>query len=485
MSDSSRSMHHTQHHTPNGMRTSQHRAFASMPRLGYDDTRTRPRFFRPPHRTLQFPQEETTSGAGGAAATPPRRSSRRMHAARMQWEPRHAVWPSDLAKLASAGDGAWMTRRLSTPDLQGTIRDSRSGAASCLGAEHGIYRHSLMQSDSGGARLFRTQRLRNSMDSRCPVSHPRLASNSAIPQNLKLLDLIETIAGSSSLCTATRMASGTAQQRMRANSLDLSPGALTLDGASQELGSSYADGTGEQMMDLADRLEERMRTTGQLVKVKTQAELEVLLPHAPKVLGKDTVGGPPADVLVAAQVRVESPSAVSNGGSSRSVSDVTRPPASAGERWKSSAAAPDSMGRGSLDGKLVPSEKGSTGGAVVEVLGEAGQLAQAIKDSTIEKAREKWIYVWDMHSRLYINRKMPGRFHHSSFVAGGAVKAAGSIIVEEGELQQLTTWSGHYRPKSSDIANFLEWLEAKQVNMKNVELLLVKPHKQPKVSKGR
>ena len=46
--------------------------------------------------------------------------------------------------------------------------------------------------------------------------------------------------------------------------------------------------------------------------------------------------------------------------------------------------------------------------------------------------------VWDMHSRLYINRKMPGRFHRSSSVAGGAVEAAGSIKVEEGVLNYNT-----------------------------------------------
>jgi hypothetical protein len=117
----------------------------------------------------------------------------------------------------------------------------------------------------------------------------------------------------------------------------------------------------------------------------------------------------------------------------------------------------------------------------------AGHLANA-KDgtATLEKNREKWIYVWDMHSRLYINRKVPGRFHHSSFVAGGAVKAAGSIVVEDGVLKQLTTWSGHYRPRSSDIALFLEWLEAKQVDMKGVELLLVKPNKpQSKMNQPR
>ena len=113
--------------------------------------------------------------------------------------------------------------------------------------------------------------------------------------------------------------------------------------------------------------------------------------------------------------------------------------------------------------------------------------AAPVKDPVTEKPpekREKWIYVWDMHSRLYINRKMPGRFHHSSFVAGGAVKAAGSIVVEDGHLKQITTWSGHYRPRESDISAFLEWLKSKGVNMETVELLVVKPHKPHKAHKG-
>ena len=180
------------------------------------------------------------------------------------------------------------------------------------------------------------------------------------------------------------------------------------------------------------------------VKVNTQAELEVILPRAPKVLGKDAARDAMAAVPEAELAQLS---------------------------LSSGAAAP-----GSWDGRGAP---------VARAASTAGDEAGKDAGGAVEKAREKWIYVWDMHSRLYINRKLPGRFHHSSFVAGGAVKAAGSIVVENGELKQLTTWSGHYRPRSSDIALFLEWLEAKHVNMSHVELLLVKPHKQAKVERGK
>ncbi len=39
-----------------------------------------------------------------------------------------------------------------------------------------------------------------------------------------------------------------------------------------------------------------------------------------------------------------------------------------------------------------------------------------------------------------------GRFHHSSFVAGGEVAGAGEITVTNGRLTGIGRFSGHYLP---------------------------------------
>ncbi|MFD3706260.1 hypothetical protein ACFWUP_24225 [Nocardia sp. NPDC058658] len=57
------------------------------------------------------------------------------------------------------------------------------------------------------------------------------------------------------------------------------------------------------------------------------------------------------------------------------------------------------------------------------------------------------IFVMDEHGNLYAsNYHEPGLFHHSSFLAGGNVAAAGELVVIDGELQMVTDSSGHYRP---------------------------------------
>ncbi|KAJ6778881.1 IQ DOMAIN-CONTAINING PROTEIN IQM3 [Salix koriyanagi] len=42
----------------------------------------------------------------------------------------------------------------------------------------------------------------------------------------------------------------------------------------------------------------------------------------------------------------------------------------------------------------------------------------------------KWIFVLSPTRRLYAGQKKRGKFHHSSFVAGGATIAAGTVIIE-------------------------------------------------------
>jgi hypothetical protein len=73
---------------------------------------------------------------------------------------------------------------------------------------------------------------------------------------------------------------------------------------------------------------------------------------------------------------------------------------------------------------------------------------------------EKWIFVLDPAGNMYINRKVKGRFHHSCFLAGGCVRAAGRVVVDHGCIVSLAPYSGHYRPSPDSINHVVDLLAA-------------------------
>lgn len=110
-------------------------------------------------------------------------------------------------------------------------------------------------------------------------------------------------------------------------------------------------------------------------------------------------------------------------------------------------------------------------------------------------------------SYVYFQKKK-GRFHHSSFLAGGATLAAGRVVVDNGVLkvklffsfyEWLVTWlsvsafvifflsnrwllvyiilfqtisaySGHYRPSDDSLETFLSFLRENSVSLDGVEV---------------
>lgn len=58
---------------------------------------------------------------------------------------------------------------------------------------------------------------------------------------------------------------------------------------------------------------------------------------------------------------------------------------------------------------------------------------------------DRWIFVIDAQGECLVNRKVKGLFHHSSFVAGEPVRAAGRISVRQGRIASVGPNSGHYR----------------------------------------
>lgn len=56
------------------------------------------------------------------------------------------------------------------------------------------------------------------------------------------------------------------------------------------------------------------------------------------------------------------------------------------------------------------------------------------------------------NSRIYIcKNRAYGEFHHSSFLSGKKVAAAGEIKIEKGIIKLVTDESGHYKPSITKV----------------------------------
>lgn len=74
------------------------------------------------------------------------------------------------------------------------------------------------------------------------------------------------------------------------------------------------------------------------------------------------------------------------------------------------------------------------------------------------------MFVMDHDGNIYAStRRVPGKFHHSSFVAGGAVAAAGEIEVRNGEVTYISRRSGHYWPSEAQLDQMAENLRSQGV----------------------
>lgn len=69
---------------------------------------------------------------------------------------------------------------------------------------------------------------------------------------------------------------------------------------------------------------------------------------------------------------------------------------------------------------------------------------------------ERWIFVIDVAGNCFMNRKVKGRFHHSSFVAGAPVRAAGRIVVKDGIVVSIGPNSGHYRTTNEQLQRVID-----------------------------
>lgn len=66
------------------------------------------------------------------------------------------------------------------------------------------------------------------------------------------------------------------------------------------------------------------------------------------------------------------------------------------------------------------------------------------------------IFVVSPTGQLYSHKHVEGTFHHSSFLGGSAVMAAGEILVVNGDVRIITAKSGHYKPTPENISNMVK-----------------------------
>ncbi|KAL1547782.1 IQ domain-containing protein iqm5, variant 2 [Salvia divinorum] len=105
-----------------------------------------------------------------------------------------------------------------------------------------------------------------------------------------------------------------------------------------------------------------------------------------------------------------------------------------------------------------------------EVVVEDGKLmykASGVLVETIEGS--KWIFVLSTTRTLYIGQKKKGLFQHSSFMAGGAITAAGRLVAHGGVLEAIWPYSGHYLPTEENFREFISFLEEHSVNLSDVK----------------
>ncbi|KAG1667849.1 hypothetical protein FOA52_011037 [Chlamydomonas sp. UWO 241] len=109
------------------------------------------------------------------------------------------------------------------------------------------------------------------------------------------------------------------------------------------------------------------------------------------------------------------------------------------------------------------SRKGAVGApdaaAASATTGEAGE----------KKSEQKWIWIVDPAGRLYVAAKIRGQFHHSSFLRGSAVMAAGNLLATRGRLIKLNADSGHYWPKPDHFRWAYDHLAAQGADLTGLE----------------
>jgi len=83
------------------------------------------------------------------------------------------------------------------------------------------------------------------------------------------------------------------------------------------------------------------------------------------------------------------------------------------------------------------------------------------------------IYVMSKHGEVYADQHKVGLFHHSSFLAGGDVAAAGELKVSAGTVRHVTNKTGHYKAGSEELWQLLDEFKRCGVGLGSIGVTLV------------
>lgn len=101
---------------------------------------------------------------------------------------------------------------------------------------------------------------------------------------------------------------------------------------------------------------------------------------------------------------------------------------------------------------------------------EDGLMRSCINDTLLTTDKNGWIFVL-RDGVIYAHTKETSsrpRFHHSTFLAGEPVEAAGLLVVDKGILKIVFPHSGHYRPEHSHLLLMLEYFEGNGVDLEDI-----------------
>lgn len=99
-----------------------------------------------------------------------------------------------------------------------------------------------------------------------------------------------------------------------------------------------------------------------------------------------------------------------------------------------------------------------------------GILHHRLTTERVSTGPTGWIFVLQ-DGLLYAGKKeteSKPRLHHTSFVAGECVQAAGMMVVDNGHLTKLYPHSGHYRPSEDEVRVLLFFLRDHKVDLDKV-----------------
>jgi hypothetical protein len=106
-----------------------------------------------------------------------------------------------------------------------------------------------------------------------------------------------------------------------------------------------------------------------------------------------------------------------------------------------------------------------------KVYDSSGKLFDTTDASSFASGKGNAIFVMDELGNIYASKAHPiGKFHHSSFMSGQPVAAAGEIAVKNGVITSITRRSGHYQPTSYYQNQFLYELVVRGVDLMNIVL---------------